>query len=188
MMKRILVFAIVAMMLITPLDALQVVGGVRTLGTRAWATPLEFATVGCVLALLTKWIEEKVQRATKWSVASDAALFGAGYIMTLLDPLGASLEVFVFLCAIIAIQIGRYWSSWKKVIPLMLLLAVLGPTTEATLVHLGTFTYRNNILFGVPYWLPLLWGSGAFLAQSLAGVSTDEKNKNKDGGCAACNH
>lgn len=179
MMKRILVFAIVAMMLITPLDALQVVGHVRTLGTRAWATPLEFAMVGCALALLTKWIEDKVQRTTKWSVASNAALFGAGYVMTLLDPLGASLEVFIFLCAILIIQVGRYWTSWKEVIPLMLLLAVAGPTAEATLVHLGTFEYKNNILFGVPYWLPLLWGSGAFLAQSLAGVSADEKSKSK---------
>lgn len=131
--------------------------------------------VGCVLALLTKWIEDKVQRTTKWSVAFNAALFGAGYVMTLLDPLGASLEVFIFLCAILIIQIGRYWTSWKEVIPLMLLLAVAGPTAEATLVHLGTFEYKNNILFGVPYWLPLLWGSGAFLAQSLAGVAADEK-------------
>ena len=113
MVKRILVFAIVAMMLITPLDALQVVGHVRTLGSRAWATPLEFAVVGCFLALATKWIEDRPHHATKWSVASDAALFGAGYVMTLLDPLGASLEVFVFLCAILTIQIGRYLSSWK---------------------------------------------------------------------------
>lgn len=182
--KRILVFAVVATMLITPLDALQVVGGVRTLGTRAWATPLEFTLVGCLLAWATKWIEPKPEAASRWTIASDAALFGAGYIMTLLDPLGAAQEVFVFLSGVVLIQIVRYWSQLKNVLPLFFLLAFAGPATEATLVHLGTFQYVNKVLFGVPYWLPLLWGSGAFLAQSLSGAASEElSSKKKDERC-----
>lgn len=190
-LKRILVFMTVGTILCTPLDALQVVGGVRTLGSNSWATPLEFAIVGGLLGLITFWLDPTPKSATKWSVTIDIAIFAAIYLMTLLDGVGASLEVLTFISGVMLIQIIRSFLYIREIFPLLLLLTIIGPVIEILLVHLGTFKYTHGSFYGVPMWLPLLWGSAAFFVRSLAGEmknKKDDREKNKQSNDSGCSH
>ncbi len=41
---------------------------------------------------------------------------------------------------------------------------VLGPVSEILLIHRGAWAYTEPGLFGVPLWLPFLWGAAVVTA------------------------
>lgn len=169
-MKRIAVFALVAMLVISPLDFLQVLTGVRTLGTNPWLTPLKFALVGAILGGLSYWLDPKPHPAKTQAVVLYGFSFACAYIMTMVGV--PSYLVFVaLLINIIAqgiISIFEYNVSLKEVLPFFILLAIAGPLSEYIDVKMGGFTYLSAP-GTIPYWLPLLWGCGAFFTRALVG-------------------
>lgn len=172
-MKRIGIFALVAMLVISPLDYLQVLTGVRTLGTNPLLTPLKFALVGAILGGLSYWLDPKPHPAKAQAVVIYGIGFAWAYMMTMMGlPLAAT---FVILSIGLGIQaytsVAEFKVSLKEVFPFFALLAIAGPLSEYIDVKMGGFTY-NSAPGTIPYWLPLLWGSGAFFTRALVGKET----------------
>ncbi|HVI40647.1 MAG TPA: hypothetical protein VM577_08305 [Anaerovoracaceae bacterium] len=174
-MKRILIFALVSALIITPLDFLQVLCGVRTWGTDPWLTPLKFALVGAVLGTLSYLLDPKPHPAKPWAVATHGLFFASGYLATCLFPnqfyiLGA-LTVLLWIQDLVSRY--HYKVSNVETFPFALVLITMGPLVELIDVKMGGFTY---IAFPgtVPYWLPFLWVSGAFLTRALTGEEAND--------------
>ena len=83
--------------------------------------------------------------------------------------------VFVFLlCAVVAVFL-RKDARGRDAIPIIVG-AVTGPTMEAIIIHFGGWTYSNPSFFGIPVWLPLLWGLSIFFLMRISiWVSGDMK-------------
>ena len=165
---RVVVFTIVATLLLTPLDYLQVIFGVRTAGTDPYFTPLKFALVGFLLGLLSYKLDPKpVSSRSVYSIIF-ATSFAAGYIATtdIKDPTCLTI-IFLFIIFCQSLLAWLMEISWKEILPFFLLMAIVGPLAEYIDIRFGGFTYIGWT--SIPYWLPLLWGSGSFLVRSLTG-------------------
>ena len=46
--------------------------------------------------------------------------------------------------------------------------AIVGPSMEAIIIDAGVWAYANPSMFGVPIWLPLLWGLTACMMMKVA--------------------
>lgn len=46
--------------------------------------------------------------------------------------------------------------------------AALGPIGEIICIHYGTWSYTKPSLFGIPIWLPLVWGLAGILITRIA--------------------
>lgn len=51
----------------------------------------------------------------------------------------------------------------KKIVSVYLLVATVGPLTEATAVSAGVWRYELPDFFGLPLWLPFLWGAASIV-------------------------
>jgi len=45
--------------------------------------------------------------------------------------------------------------------------AVLGPIAEIICIRFGVWSYANSSLFGIPIWLPLLWGFAVVMLRRI---------------------
>lgn len=172
-MKRIAVFVVVAALLLTPLDFLQAVFGVRTFGTSYWLTPIEFAAVGAALGLLSFSIDPAPHRARRGAVLVHLLLFVFAYASTLFmgDEAGFAIAAsFVLQDVISDVFFGV---RFGEVFPFALLLGIVGPGIEWIEVQRGEFSYPAT-QGTIPKWLPLLWLSGSFLVRALVGRTRKE--------------
>lgn len=51
--------------------------------------------------------------------------------------------------------------------------AVIGPLGEAVIIAHGAWSYAKPVVFGVPIWLPVLWGVAGLLGKRLV-ISVSE--------------
>jgi hypothetical protein len=179
-MKRVLIFTVVAALLLTPLDALQVIFNVRTLGTMPWLTPLKFALVGALLGLLSFKLDPCPHPAKIKAVVFHAVCFAIGYISTIV--FGEQYHVIAALAVNILFQdlISKYYFriSLIEIVPFFLLLSIAGPLAEWIDVKMGGFDYLSAPN-SIPLWLPLLWASGTYLTRSLVGKTRKEPKEYK---------
>lgn len=169
--RRILVFVLVAMVLLTPLDLLHVVFGVRTAESDLYLTPLKFGLVGGVLGFLSFIIDPQPHRAKTSSTIFYGCCFASGYAATAMLSSNSLLVLLLAgLCLAQSFYMIKVSSSIKvliETVPFALLLGTAGPLVEYIDVRLGGFNYRGTD--GIPIWLPFLWTSGAFLLRALVG-------------------
>lgn len=59
------------------------------------------------------------------------------------------------------------WNA-KENVKLFIICGLLGATVEALAVNSGAWHYTIPDAFGVPYWLPLLWGIAGVFIRKLA--------------------
>jgi hypothetical protein len=45
---------------------------------------------------------------------------------------------------------------------------VFGPTAEAASITTGAWEYDSTFVFGIPVWLPFVWGNAALFIQNMA--------------------
>lgn len=173
-----MIFAVMAMILISPLDYFQVLAGVRTLGTNPGLTPLKFAAVGGVLGVLSQWIDPWPHPARTPAVAIHAVMFAVAYLLTLLFPpfvwfTWVALALCLASQQVISLSLQEFYhvenefSIWE-VIPFIIFLGTVGPLVEWIEVRMGGFEY-TSAPGTVPLWLPLLWMNGAYLVRALVG-------------------
>lgn len=179
-MRRILIFTLVAALVLTPLDALHVLFGVRTLGPMPWITPLKFALLGGVLGFLSFCLAPKPHKAGTKAVVLHGLLFAAAYASTVIfvhpTHIIAALAVLYFIQDILSKYVFKV--NNVEVFPFLLLLATVGPFLEWLSIRVGGFEYVSTP-GTIPYWLPLLWASGAFFARSLVGREAREPGEYK---------
>lgn len=181
MLKRILIFALVASLVISPLDYLQVLFGIETAGV-LWLVPLKFALVGGVLGLLAQWIDPKAHPAKIQAVSIHAAMFSMAYIFTLvfssaqlLIQIGLTMVLLGLVLAQevvseeiqIVAHLEKRFSIWE-VVPFMILLGFCGPLVEWIDVKMSGFKYLATP-GTIPMWLPLLWMNGSYFTRALVG-------------------
>lgn len=169
--RRILVFAGISAVLLTGLDALHVVFGVRTIGTQPWLTPVKFAVVGALLAFVSFILDARPHRARIFSTCFYGLVFSLSYAATALLPASTELTLLLVAAAVlqVAVMLGvtRGPIELVETVPFAVLLSTMGPLAEYIDVKLGGFSYRGTT--GIPGWLPLLWGNGAFFVRALVG-------------------
>ena len=59
------------------------------------------------------------------------------------------------------------WKSYKTLL-IFLIGAIFGSIFEMISVQFGAWTYTSNSIFGVPYWLFLVWGAAAAFIYQIA--------------------
>lgn len=170
MIRRMFFFSVVCGLVITPLDALQVAVGVETIGAHPWITTIQFAVVGVVLAWVSKILDPRPHPEPLQAVVTDGALFGGGYLCTLLQAKGAGSSTTVYYIALLIVMAWRAWTAGlvKETLVFSALLAVAGPCAEALIVHMGGFQYAPPTVLGIPVWLPLQYASAGPLVRGLA--------------------
>lgn len=165
---RLVLETLVAALLLTPLDAVQVRAGVLTAGRWPWLAPVKFGLLGLALGLIANRLQFRGKLGGRLTVAFDVALFVEGYLMTAALPDHPN-AVAVFLGALLLV--GAAHSVLRGIaqpaLAFVVLLGVAGPLIEILGVQLGWFRYAQAQLWGVPAWLPLLWMLGAFTARDL---------------------
>lgn len=165
---RLVVAFLVAGTLLTPLDALQVRAGVITAGTLPSLAFLRFGILGVVLAAISAEVDPTPHPMGVRGIVEDVALFALGYAVTTLH-LG-SVATCAFLGAILltlALLARMRHIPWWELVPFVVVLGGGGTCLESIGAALGFYQYADRALDGVPLWLPLLWGSGAFAARDL---------------------
>lgn len=154
------------------LDWLQSYCGVEIYPVSFWEwlkIPLEFGILTLFLSQAIRWFEGNVEFEKIKSSLAEAVFelfFFAGlYIITCVYVLVPSyLIVILFLGLTLSKCFITYKEGdWKYFV----ILGGLGPVLESLLVNWGTFKYYHADMFGIPYWLPLLWGNGGLLARRL---------------------
>ena len=60
---------------------------------------------------------------------------------------------------------------------MFLIAALLGAAAEIVAVKFGAWQYANSTYFGVPLWLPLLWGSATVFIARLTEMLINPKLK-----------
>jgi hypothetical protein len=177
LLKRILTFALVAAFLLTPLDAIQIVAHVRDVGKTPGTTLLMFGAVGALIGLMSEGLKPEPHPSGLRALIFDAGIFAGGYVMTILDVQeGGRKGVYVYLIAAVVVGVVRIVLAKGRWLDLsfVLLLGIAGPFGEAMDSMAGQFQYATRDIHDlVPYWLPLLWASGAPLVRSLAGQHRD---------------
>jgi len=78
------------------------------------------------------------------------------------SPIYVSILLFAIGLAMLSV-IG--WS--KPCVLCYLIIFVSGPLAESSCIHLGVWTYANPAFFGIPLWLPFLWGNAGLYILSL---------------------
>jgi hypothetical protein len=153
-------------------DWLQVKCGVEYYYNSTWSivkVPLQFGILAIILDRLTGWFEknfvERRFKATLFEVLDRLAIFAFLYLFTLLSKFAPSWSIALFFIVFTAFDLRCVYQKgdWKY----MVALGLLGTILEGALVHLKTFGYTQSDLFGLPYWLPLLWANGGILVRRL---------------------
>jgi len=68
----------------------------------------------------------------------------------------------------------------KEDIIIYIICAVLGAVAESIGVKAGAWTYYDTTLFGIPYWLPFVWGfAGVFVRRISIRVNNFMAKGNK---------
>lgn len=165
--KRVIYFALFAMLLITPLDLLQVISGVRTLGTDPWLTPVKFALVGAILGGLASYLDPKPRPDGWQAVQYYGFIFSVTYIVTNIPINQITIFSLMVLFLLNTVLCDR-WQVIKESFPFCLLLGIMGPLLEYIDVRMGGFSYTSSP-GTIPLWLPVLWFSGGFLVRALVG-------------------
>lgn len=130
--------------------------------------PLEFGILTLIISQLVPWFEknfefENIKSSIKETIF-ELFFYTILYFITLMIFLPSYLIVLLFLFLILSKSSFTYKSGdWKY----LFAFGVIGPILECALVHLGTFQYYHNDMFGIPYWLPLLWGNGGLVVRRL---------------------
>ena len=175
-MKRMWTFAIVTMVLLTPLDVGQVMTGVQTVGHLTHLSWLLFLGLGALLGVVSRLIPVTPDHYGLAGAPFDGVkyVFGA-YLVTFYygSQLDAKHELVVVAVLATLFFIQALFTivdmvSWREWLPWALLLGIGGPLFEMALVNTGATGYVQDTLFEVPLWLPLLWANGAFLARNLS--------------------
>lgn len=70
---------------------------------------------------------------------------------------------------LIAISVAavKLWHE-KSDIATYILAAVFGPLAEMISINSGAWQYSNSNAFGIPIWLPLMWGMAGMLANRVS--------------------
>jgi hypothetical protein len=170
--RRCSVFTLVAGALLTALDFLHIIFGVRTIGAAPYLTPIKFAGVGFLLALLSFIIDPQPHKSKINSSIIYGTLFAIGYASTAIFP--GSIPIFIlitlwFLQAYLMIKFNSSIKELIETIPFVVLLGTAGPLAEYIEVKKGLFYYVGAT--GIPGWLPLLWANGAFFLRALVGLT-----------------
>lgn len=167
--KRILIFALAASLLITPLDYLQVLCKVETADV-LWLVPLKFGLVGALLGGLSYLLDPKAHPDKIVAVLIFSSQFVLAYLATLLLlPVGITLGIMIYFFAVQSLMAVRSFKfKVTEMLPFIALLAIAGPLVEWIGVKTGSFSYLQTP-GTVPYWLPLLWANGAFFTRALVG-------------------
>ena len=134
----------------------------------AWWVPLLFgssvAIGGLVYARAWDALRGPKRFAAWWRLGVAFAAFASSYYASAYWDASSEVKLAVF-AAVAAGNWGLVDRTWQGVV-LAAVTAVLGCTTEITLIHLGTFRYPASHGLGIPLWLPALYlVSGPALGQ-----------------------
>jgi hypothetical protein len=168
--RRCLVFSLIAAILLTALDYLHIFFEVRTVGTNPYLTPIKFAAVGLFLSLLSFIIDSQPHKSKLTSTIVYGLIFALGYASTAIFSGNWPTLILIIAWFLQAYLMVKFTSSIKELIetiPFALLLVVLGPLAEYLEVRQGLFSYRGSS--SIPVWLPFLWANGAFFVRALVG-------------------
>ncbi|MES2134690.1 MAG: hypothetical protein V4449_00390 [Patescibacteria group bacterium] len=96
-------------------------------------------------------------------------------LIATLFAVGTALLVFFFWHAEVLLSISLFLSSVfyayymksKRLVALYSFGFVFGPATEILAIRAGAWSYAEPSFFGIPLWLPFLWGSATLLLVSM---------------------
>lgn len=68
--------------------------------------------------------------------------------------------------ALVILESAAALAIWRgrKYITVYVISAIFGPLAESVSIIFGAWSYGNPTAFGVPLWLPFLWGMAGLLA------------------------
>ena len=80
-------------------------------------------------------------------------------------------ELLLLMLTAIAISIISIGGEKRRDAALFILVAAWGAISETVAIHFGAWSYPQPALFGIPYWLPLVWGiAGIFIKRLYQGI------------------
>jgi len=72
------------------------------------------------------------------------------------------------------LMLSMNWSYGYLIFFILVLIS--GPAAEATAIHFGTWRYEDPFFFGVPIWLPLVWGNaGLYIVRLWSFIDSHRK-------------
>ena len=138
---------------------------------QAWWVPLLFAVstwsviVGVVPARALFGAEPWRAPVSPAPIVFGGAMFVMAYAFTAFAPAGPNVIVGA-LVLLWVLRVAKGVPRW--LLGYSLIVAVAGPSVEATLSSLGMFSYRSPDLLGVPRWLPALYLHAGLVAGPVA--------------------
>ncbi len=129
----------------------------------AWWVPLLFAGATLTVAyghLLFDYLFIVPKKKPGWPrVIIGLASFVLVYAASAYLPVENDAKILILDMAIIAMWL-IFNRNWQGVIE-MIITAILGCAMEITLVANGSFHYLHPNIWGIPYWLPFLYGAAS---------------------------
>ena len=89
-----------------------------------------------------------------FGVIAMALLYRHNIFLTLLLAAGAAFEILL-------------WHKRKDILAFVVA-AVVGPLAEMLNIYFGNWHYSNPSFFGIPMWLPLVWGISMLTIKRIA--------------------